>query len=89
MRKYKKILLFGNGDLTEIAILFLKNFDLNFAGTTDLEKNYKKDLKRISYDCVWVTDMSKPQISHNILKKKISPEIIFSPKILGIKKGKI
>ena len=88
-KKYKKILLFGKGDLTDIAILFLKNFNLDFVGTTNLEKNYKKDLKTILYDCIWVTDMSKPQISHNILKKNISPEIIFSPKILGIKKGKI
>ena len=88
-RKYKKILLFGKGDLTEIAILFLKNFDLDFAGATDLEKNYKKDLKRISYDCIWVTDMLKPQISHNILKKNISPKIIFFPRILRIKKEKI
>ena len=86
-KKYKKVLLFGKGDLTDIAILFLKNFNLDFVGTTNLEKNYKKDLKTILYDCIWVTDMSKPQISHNILKKNISPEIIFSPKILGIKKG--
>ena len=77
-KKYKKVLLFGKGDLTDIAILFLKNFNLDYVGTTNLEKNYKKDLKTILYDCIWVTDMSKPQISHNILKKNISPEIIFS-----------
>ena len=27
-KKYKKVLLFGEGDLTEIAILFIKNFNL-------------------------------------------------------------
>ena len=85
-KKYKKVLLFGEGDLTEIAILFIKNFNLNFIGSTGLEKNYKSDLKKISYDCVWITDMHNRQTSHDILNKSINKNIIFYPKILGIGK---
>ena len=81
------MLLFGEGDLTEIAILFIKNFNLNFIGSTDLGKNYTSDLKKISYDCVWITDMHNPQTSHDILKRNIKKEIIFYPRILGIEKG--
>ena len=84
---FKKILLLGDGDLTEIAILFLTNHKLNHIQITNLKLN-KQNLKKGRFDCIWITEIYKPQKIFDFLKKeKISENTIFYPKILGIKNG--
>ena len=85
-KKLKKILIVGEGDLSDIATLFLKNSNLELNGITNL-KNFKKEFKIIKSDCVWITDINFPQETFNLVKKEITKNLIFFPKILGINKG--
>ena len=85
-KKLKKILIVGEGDLTDIATLFLKNSNLELNGITNL-KNFKKEFKIIKSDCVWITYINFPQETFNLVKKEITKNLIFFPKILGINKG--
>jgi len=85
-KRLRRILILGDGDLTEIATLFLKNSNLELVGITNF-KNFKKNIHTIRYNCIWITDIKFPQKSYNLVKKVISKDIIFFPKILGIKRG--
>ena len=85
-RNFKKVLLIGESDLAEIAVLFLENHKLGYFKISNI--NLKKKFKKDCFDCILITEIYEPQKVFDFLKKEnISKNIIFYPKILNIKNG--
>jgi DNA-binding MarR family transcriptional regulator len=96
-KKYDKIILVGNSDLTEIANLVNMSFKLSICGILDNEKK-KSDLSYKSYnlnnypkdvDAFIITEIINPTFYYSALKKKISINKILFPNFLQISKKKV
>ena len=92
-RGWKRVALYGSGELTEIGALCNAEFHLDLvvvaagaarvggvAAVATLDEAG-------ALDAVIVTDLAKPQVAFDALKARMAPERILTPRLLRISRG--
>jgi hypothetical protein len=92
-RGWKRVALYGKGELTEIGALCNAEFHLDLvvvapgaarvggvAAVATLDEAG-------ALDAVIITDLAKPQVAFDVLKTRIAPERILTPRLLRITRG--
>lgn len=94
---WKRVVLIGAGELTEIALLSSLDSEVNLAAVVDPGRNTNtfcglpvlpslSDVGEV--DAVIITDATTPQQTYDALVKKFSPDKIFLPQILHVSRTK-
>ncbi len=93
-RGWKRVALYGKGELTEIGALCNAEFHLDLvvvaagAGASVAGVPAVGTLDEASpLDAVIVTELAKPQMAFDELKARIAPERILTPRLLRITRG--
>ena len=93
---FRRIALYGVGDLAEVAVLCTMRHQMEVVGIADdrakidsfLNLVVVRDLKALpAIDGVLLTDSARPQQSFELLAKQIDPERILVPDLLHVTRG--
>jgi len=92
---YKNFILYGNGELTEIAILAALEAGINIKGIVCASCSAERicgvvvvsDLEMIKdYDCIVLVDQREPQAAYDKLAQCGLVHVVRTPPILGVEK---